>query len=71
MKILFLQQSSLVQAYRRLQAKRIKSFKSFASPKGLNLSSQFKRKKVGGKRLLLKMKLNEYLSFLSVLFGPH
>ena len=45
MKILFLQQSSLVQAYRRLQAKNNKGFKHFASPKGLNFSSKFKRKK--------------------------
>ena len=42
MKISFLQQSSLVQAYRRLQAKSKKSFKHFASPK-------FKRKKRMGK----------------------
>ena len=38
MKILFFQQSSLVQAYRRLPAKGNKSFKHFASPKGLNFS---------------------------------
>ena len=43
-KILFLQHSSLVQAYRRLQAKSKKSFKHFASPKGLDFSSKFKRK---------------------------
>ena len=45
MKVLFLQQSSLVEAYRRFQAKSKKSFKHFASPKGLNFSSEFKRKK--------------------------
>ena len=61
MKILFLQQSSFVQAYRRLQAKSKKSFKHFSSPKGLNFSSNFKRKKVGRESPLLKMKLNEYL----------
>ena len=61
MKILFLQQSSLLQAYRGLQAKTNKSFKHFASPKGLNVSSKFKQKKVGGESPLLKMKLNEYL----------
>ena len=60
MKILFLQQSSLVQAYRRLQAKSNKRFKYCASPKGLHFSSKFKRKKGGGESPLLKMKLNEY-----------
>ena len=49
MKILFLQQSSLVEAFRRLQAKS-ESFKHFASPKGLNfLSSEFKQEKWVGK----------------------
>ena len=38
MKILFLQQSSYVQAYRRLQAKNNKSFLHFESPKYLNFS---------------------------------
>ena len=49
MKILFLKQSSLVQAYRRLQAKNNKSFKHFASPKGLIFSSKFKRRTWVGK----------------------
>ena len=60
MKILFLQQSSLVQACRLLQAKSKKSFKHFASPKGVNFS-KFKRKKLDGESPLLEMKLNEYL----------
>ena len=50
MKILFLQQSSLVQAYRRVQAKC-----------KMSLALKIQAKKVGGESPLLKIKLNEYL----------
>ena len=49
MKIVFLQQSSFVHACSCLQANNKKSFKHFASPKGLNFSSKFRWIKWVGK----------------------
>ena len=45
MKIVFLQPSSIVEAYRRLQAKSKMSFKHFASPKGLIFFLRIQAKK--------------------------
>ena len=59
MKLLFLQHSSLVQAYRRLQAKTNQSFKHFASHE-VFFFLKIQAINVGGESPLLKMKLNEY-----------
>ena len=57
--MIFFQQSSLVQAYRRLKEKCNKSFKHFASPKGLIFFLKIQAIKVDGESPLPNV-LNEY-----------